>query len=71
MVIGFNATETNGDPGDYDMCDGCADPYPVEDLYRHEDGNLYCDHCNYETAEDRADARADDMFHSMRDDGEL
>ena len=57
--------------GDRCVCDGCGDFFEFEDMTRHEDGNFYCEGCNYETAEDRADARADEMYHSMREDGEL
>jgi len=59
------------DCGDYSTCDGCSESFPVEDLYQHEDGNFYCEACNYETEQDRADGRADDLYHSMREDGEL
>ena len=59
------------DEGDWDICDGCNDEYPVPELYKHEDGNQYCPDCNYETESDRLDARADDLYHSMREDGEL
>ena len=56
---------------DYSVCDGCEGKFEEGTLHRHEDGNTYCDECNYETAEDRADARADDLYHSMKEDGEL
>ena len=57
--------------GDFSICDGCVKSFDTGDMYRHEDGNLYCEGCNYVTDEDRADARADDMYHSMKEDGEL
>jgi hypothetical protein len=57
--------------GDWSTCDGCNEQFPLEELYNHEDGNQYCSECNYETEEDRANARADDLYHSMREDGEL
>ena len=42
-------------------CDRCDAVGPIEDLYRHEDGNLYCPDCNYMTEEDRLDGLADEM----------
>ena len=54
-----------------EKCDGCECEFDPDDLTRHEDGNRYCEGCNYETEEDRADGRADDLYHSMKEDGEL
>lgn len=52
-------------------CDGCGEETPSDDLRLHEDGNWYCEECDYLTEQDRLDAAADDLFHSMREDGEL
>ena len=46
---------------DYDTgtCDKCGEDFPNEDLYAHEDGNLYCGECCYMTKEDKLDALVD------------
>ena len=49
--------------GDYDpeegLCDSCSEPFPVDDLRNHDDGNRYCPSCNYMTKEDHLDALVD------------
>ena len=42
-------------------CDGCEEFGPYEDLIRHEDGNLYCPNCDYQTEEEKLWDRADSL----------
>ena len=41
-------------------CDACGEKFDREDMHRHEDGNLYCETCNYATKQDIIDGYADD-----------
>ena len=56
---------THNDPfyGDYDpeedLCDSCSEPFPIEDLKAHDDGNWYCPECWYPSKEDKLDALVD------------
>lgn len=54
------------DETDWTKCDKCDEEFDRETLHNHEDGNLYCDECNYMTEQDRIDGDAD----NMRDDAE-
>lgn len=48
-------------------CDRCGRGFEVETMSNHEDGNLYCESCNYATEQDKADGYADECQHAEND----
>jgi len=58
----------DGDDTETEKCDGCECDFDPEDLTLHEDGNRYCEGCNYTTKQDDIDAEGDRLYHEMRDD---
>ena len=48
-------------------CDRCGEEFDVETMKSHEDGNLYCESCNYATRQDLDDAYADECQHAEND----
>ena len=52
---------TDSREGDTVVCDRCGDLFEFEDMNSHEDGNLYCDDCNYATEEEKLWDRADSL----------
>jgi len=47
--------------GDTVLCAKCGDSFEFEDLNQHDDGNLYCECCNYATEEEKLWDRADSL----------
>jgi hypothetical protein len=52
---------------DLTSCECCGDLFEPDELYSHEDGNLYCHDCNYATEQDRLDGEADRLLGEMED----